>query len=150
MDLSPKSLSFSRTSCLPTETWVPSVSTISGMGVPDSVGAEPSSSVPAVFDNWFASKKAKNAKAVPLIISAAATGQRARCTLLVRPRGLATASRAARKSILQPTIREAPNPTRSNARSAFRIQLGRPRAEHRSAAICRISHEETKYPAAMR
>ena len=76
-------------------------------------------------------------------MSIAPAGQKTRWTLLDHCRGPAAASRAARKSIHEPMIRAAPNPTRSNARIALRVQLGRPRAEQRSEAICRISQEDT-------
>ena len=83
-------------------------------------------------------------------MSIAPAGQKTRWTFLDHCRGPAVASRAARKSIHEPIITAAPNPTRSNARIALRVQLGRLRAEQRSEAICKISQDETMYAAAMR
>src|SRR5580704_1806814 len=121
------------------------------MGVPDSAaGAKDWTFELSALDAWLASRKAESTKVVPPAMRIAAAGQRTKWTFLERRGEPPAARRAARKSILQPIISAAPNPTRSNAKIALRVQLGRPRAEHRSDAICRISQEETMYPAAMR
>ena len=76
-------------------------------------------------------------------MSIAAAGQRTKWTFLERFREPAAASRAARKSILHPMIRAAPNPTRSNAKIVLRVQLGRPSAGDATKRAYDLGKQET-------